>query len=626
MTGQGDKRKSRGRPFLGAVPFWFVLLPIIGLASPQAVKGQVNPVLLDTLRVQVTSRASPGLPVLTRSVQILGPMEIQALPVRTISGLLEWATSVEVHARSPAQSDLGIRGAGFEQVVVLVNGVRMSDPQTGHFDLDLAVPLDQVDRVEILRGPASALYGADAVGGVVNIVTRDGGGGWQGRVEGGSWGSARASGSGSFLTDGGGTVQLAGEASRGDGHRPGTDFETYLMNLSGSHPLSVGEITGDFGFAQRHFGAEDFYAPYPSFEKTRSYTSALRWTLPTRGETEFKIGTSYRRHEDEFTLVRDQPEVYQNQHTSSQVGGDILVRGGRWKGVEVAVEGEVNQDILRSNSLGDRDETRGALFGEVVAGGKGAGVLSLGLRQDWHQGFGGVFSPSLSGSLNVSPSLRARAAIGRSFRAPTWTERYYHDPVNVGNEDLSPEKAWSGELGLDFNASSGLTLSLTGFHRWAEDLIDWARNAEGGAEVPWETRNVRSATFRGLEGDLSFRGPLDTSWSLGGMFLSVDSEEASGFTSKYALRPLEEQINLGVGRIFDGGFSLGVNVQRGKRGGEDPYTRLDLRTGLRVGPTWLYLDANNLLDERYPDITGAMAQGRALYLGVELGTRRDSRD
>ena len=626
MTVQVETRMRWGLRLLRVVAVGVPFLIFLVLGFPFPIQCQVNPVLLDTLQVQVTSRASPGLPVLTRSVQLLGRSEIQALPVRTISGLLEWATGVEVQARSPAQSDLGIRGAGFEQVVVLVNGVRMSDPQTGHFDLDLAVPLDQVERVEILRGPASALYGADAVGGVVNIVTGQGGVGWQGRVEGGSWGSARASGSGGFRGEGGGTLHLGGEASTGDGHRPGTDFESYLLNLSGVHPLPIGELIGDLGFAQRDFGAQDFYAPYPSFEKTRSYTSALRWTLPARDQTEVEIGASYRRHKDEFTLIRDQPEVYQNQHTSSQGGGEALVRGVTWKGIEVVIGGEVNQDILRSNSLGDRDETRGALFGEAVAGGKGTGVLSLGVRQDWHQGFGSFFSPSLSGSLRLSSSLRARGSVGRSFRAPTWTERYYQDPINVGYADLSPEKAWSGDVGFDLNPASGLSLSVTGFYRAAEDLIDWARSEEGGTEAPWETRNVESATFRGLEADFSFKGPLETDWSMGGMFLSIDSEEAPGFTSKYALRPLKEQINLGVGRVFGREFSLGVNVQRAKRDGQDAYTRLDVRTGLRMGPTWVYLDANNLLDEEYPDITGALAPGRALYFGLEIGTRKGSRD
>jgi len=106
------------------------------------------------------------------------------------------------------------------------------------------------------------------------------------------------------------------------------------------------------------------------------------------------------------------------------------------------------------------------------------------------------------------------------------------------------------------------------------------------------------------------------------MLLSVDSEEAEGFTSKYALRPLEEQLNLGARRAFGDLATLSANLQRAKRAGEDPYFRLDVRGGVKVGSTWLYLDANNLLDAEYPDITGALAPGRALYLGLEVGSGR----
>jgi len=604
-----------------------IFLSLIWPVGPAAPQAQTRPVLLDTLQVQVGSRLSLRLPVLTRSVQLFGREEIEALPVRTISGLLEWATSVEVQSRSPAQSDLGIRGAGFEQVVVLVNGVRMSDPQTGHFDLDLAVPLDQVERVEILRGPASAVYGADAVGGVVNIVTRGGGEEWQGRVEGGSWGTARISGGGGLKREGGLSLQVGGEVNRSDGHRAGTDYETTLLHLALTRPFGGGRLSGNFGLSRRDFGAQDFYAPFPSFERTRGYTSSLRWATEAGGSLDVEVGGSFRRHEDEFTLIRDKPEVYQNRHTSSQVGGDILARPGSWQGMELVMGGEIYRDILRSNSLGDREENRGAIFGEAVFGGTGAGVLSLGLRQDWHQGFGSFLSPSLSGSFRIGPSFRTRAAVGRSFRAPTWTERFYQDPVNVGREDLEPERAWSGEVGLDLVRDTDLRLSITAFARRAEDLIDWARAVDGGGvgggvEAPWETRNVEEATFRGLEADLTVRGPAETRWTLGGMLLSVDSKEAQGYSSKYALRPLVEQINVGVGRTFGGVATLGLNLKRARRAGEDPFNRLDMRGGVKLGSTWIYLDATNLMDTEYPDITGAMAPGRALFLGLEVGPGR----
>ena len=252
-------------------------------------------------------------------------------------------------------------------------------------------------------------------------------------------------------------------------------------------------------------------------------------------------------------------------------------------------------------------------------------MVSLGLRQDWHQGFGSFLSPSFSGSYSIGQKLRARAAVGRSFRAPSWTERYYQDPVNVGREDLDPEKAWSGEVGLDVVRGSDLRLSMTAFVRRAEDLIDWAREVDGGTEVPWETRNVEEATFRGLEADLTLRGPADTRWTLGGMLLSVDSKESEGYNSKYALRPLEEQVTLGVGRTFGDVLSLGLHLKRAKRAGEDAFKRLDVRGGFHLSSSWVYLDATNLLDAEYPDVTGAMAPGRALILGVEVGPGRRGR-
>ncbi|MBT8398576.1 MAG: TonB-dependent receptor plug domain-containing protein, partial [Gemmatimonadetes bacterium] len=303
-----------------------VLLPLLlstcmGLLSPRSVQAQADPVILDTLVVQVGSRLDSRLPATTRTVQVLDLKTIESLPVRTIAGLLEWATSIEVQPRSPAQSDLSIRGAGFEQVVVLVNGVRMSDLQTGHFDLDLSVPLGQVERIEILRGPASALYGADAMGGVVNIVTRGHDPGWRGRIEGGSWGTARVSGGGGFQEEGWPALQIGGELSRSDGHRAGTDFDAAMIHLSVLDSLAGTPLAGDFGFSRRNFGAKDFYAPYPSFEKTRTYSSALRWTPALSPEAGFEVGASLRRREDEFTLIRDDPGVYQNRHTSSQAGG-----------------------------------------------------------------------------------------------------------------------------------------------------------------------------------------------------------------------------------------------------------------------------------------------------------------
>lgn len=581
--------------------------------------AQQIPIPLDTLTVQVGSRVRSRLPVLTRSIELLERDEIRSLPVRTVSGLLEWATGVEILSRSPAQNDLSVRGAGFEQVLVLVNGVRMSDPQTGHFDLDLAVPLEEVERVEILRGPASAFYGADAVGGVVNIVTSQGVPGARARMEGGSWGTARMSAEGGVEGGGGGSFQASGELARSDGHRAGTDYETALLHLSGGHPLGQGRLQGELGLSRKDFGARDFYAPYPSFERTRTYTSSIRWGSAPGKALNVEAGGAFRQHEDDFVLIRDNPAVYRNRHTSSQSGADLALRTTPRSGLDLAFGGEVFWDFLRSNSLGDRTERRGAVFGEMVMGKGRAGALSVGLREDWHQGFGAFFSPSVSASYSVGPSLRLRTALGRSFRAPTWTERYYQDPANVGRADLLPERAWSGEIGADVTGGSAVGLSLTAFLRRSSDLIDWARAVDAPEGAPWETRNVKEATFEGLEADLAVSGPWESQWSVGGSLLSLATEDTRGLVSKYALRPLRERLVVGVRRSFGSRFSVGLQAQRGRRAGEDPFHRVDLRTSVRLGSAWLYLDGTNLADEAYPDITGAAAPGRALFLGIQVG-------
>ena len=218
---------------------------LMGLFLPALLMGQQHPTELDTLRVEVSSRIDPNLPASTRSIQLISSEDISSLPVRTISEVLDWATGVDVLSRSPAQSDLSIRGAGFEQVVVLVNGIRMSDPQTGHFDLDLVVPLDAVERVEVLRGAASALYGADAMGGVVNVVTRHGNAPLTGSVEGGSWNTVRVSASGGIDGDPAEdlSVNAGAEVARSDGHREGTDYETTLLHVAASRARDTLTIT-----------------------------------------------------------------------------------------------------------------------------------------------------------------------------------------------------------------------------------------------------------------------------------------------------------------------------------------------------------------------------------------------
>src|SRR5690606_25905400 len=120
------------------------------------------------------------------------------------------------------------------------------------------------------------------------------------------------------------------------------------------------------------------------------------------------------------------------------------------------------------------------------------------------------------------------------------------DPANIGDPDLHSERSWSGEAGVDLSPLAGVQMGLAAFQRSANDLIDWARPA--GSTDAWETRNVSTARFRGIEAELAVAEWLGFDWRLQGSWLSVTASTPDGVESKYALRPLAENVTLGVQR------------------------------------------------------------------------------
>lgn len=592
------------------------LLPLAALllaaGSPGTVLAQVNPFVLDTLRVAVDSRLAPG----AAAVQILDAATLADLPVRNVEEALQWAMGVDLQPRSPAQADLSIRGSTFEQVLVLVDGVRMSDPQTGHFDLDLAIPLERVERVEILRGPASAVYGADAVGGVVHIITKDGRGVTEAtgvtRVEGGSnrtWSAALDA------TVPVGSWHLGTGASQGasDGHREGTDYRVTRATARLTGPAGAGRASLDVGHTRRDFGATEFYAPYASYEETRATTASARWSGQVSDGLVLEPRLSWRNHEDDFILVREDPSLYRNLHDSRQLTGELQARLPLGPTGALALGGEWSRESLESTNLGDREHDIRALFGEAAFR-RGGVQFQLGVRYDDRDDVGAFTSPSASLAWD-SGRYGLRASWGRTFRAPTWTERYYTDPANLGTPELEVEQGWSAEVGTEYRHPQA-TFELRGFQRVTDDLIDWARPDGAGDTVPWETRNVESATFRGVEVEL--REVRLTGLTLGAAasWIDLESEEEEGFFSKYALRPIHREF-LVRGRLDlpDESWLQAVAADRARLGGGGGLT-LDLRLDIPVGQARGYVDVLNVTDEAYPDVTGFPIPGRAFIAGV----------
>jgi vitamin B12 transporter len=592
------------------------VIVLLGLFLAASAAAQMTPMPLDTLRGSVASRLVAGEATVTRSVDVITRAEIEKLPVRNASDIIARALGVDLQMRSPAQADLSIRGSSFEQVLVLVDGVPVNDDQTGHFHLDVAVPLEAIERVEVLRGPAAAVYGSAAIGGVVNIVTtrttR-----LTARAQGGSFGTFAGGGAvGTSL--GRASLQLSADHDQSDGHRAGTDHKITQGRLTLAAPIAGGTLLGDVAYAARDFGANAFYAPamFNAYEETRTGTASLGWTSAPSKLT-FAPRLSFRNHDDDFILRRENPAFYHNEHTTRALSGEVVARYTPSLTTRLAFGIDGTHTELYSNSLGNRGESRAAVFSELAVGEISDGLFSLGLRLDSHSTFGTFLSPSAAGGAQLGEYVRVRASAGTGFRAPTWTERYYVDPANIGNPDLDAERFWTAELGAAISPVDDADIDVAVFVRRADGMIDWGKPEGAAPTAPWRTANIDEATFRGVEA--TARYSLSRVALTGrAMALGLTADEAESQVSKYALRPLSRSFSLEASVPVTGAFTVSLRGAHQKRRDGDSWETLDGRVTAARNGIEVFVDARNVLDEEYLDVSNVAAPGRAFSIGGRI--------
>jgi iron complex outermembrane receptor protein len=586
---------------------------LLGITATAA--AQQGVAHLDTVQVTVATHSSPSLATPTRSVDVIDRAEIERTAARTISDVLVMRLGADARRRSPAQADLSLRGSSVEQVLVLVDGVRMSDAQAGHYDLDLAVPLDLVERIEVLRGTGSTLYGSDAVGGVINIVTRRDQAFHGARVRSGSFGTAGASAVAAG-TVGGLGVRGGGDFERSDGHRAGTDYRIGQGRVALDHAAGSGRVNAALGLGIRSFGASDFYGAFPSSERTETNSASLGYASSAGAPLSVTATASTRRHTDRFTLVRHNPALYENHHRSWQTGGEVVARYAASRSAAVALGTELRNDRLTSNALGHHVDDLAALFAEATLGRSGGASVDAGMRVDWSSRNGRFVSPSLAGVVPLANGLWLRGSVTRGFRAPTWTELYYRDPANVGDPSLAPETFTAGEVGLRALPAGRVRLDVALFARRADDLIDWARSQSAPDTTVWRTMNVESATYHGVEFEADVPHVLGADWSMRASGLSFDAQGAEGYTGKYALRPLTHSVGLTMTAPLRAGTRLSVNARHARRVGERAYVETNARLAHEWAHAWVQLDLLNLTGATYLDAAAKPVAGRAVYVGV----------
>lgn len=579
-------------------------------------------VMLDAVTV-----SAGALPVqlgnATRAVEIIDARAIRAAAPLSVDDALRAFSAAFVQRRGTygTQSDLSLRGGTFGQTLVLLDGLRVSDPQTGHHALQLPIPVTMLDRIEVLPGHGSALLGADALGGAVNIVpsrlehSRLGA-----SLEGGSFGLRRAAVDAAYALDAL-LSHTAAEYAASDGWRDGTAF----TNLSLAHlsriPLDGGELSLLAGYADRDFGAFDFYSPgrgIPSHERVRVGHAAVRGRVDA-GALQLRAALSYRDLRDRFQFDTRIPDRFINEHHTQVFGGEIRGLLPLAPHATLSLGIEAAADRITSSSLGDHE--RAWLSASAAGRWQVTERMDLdgGLRLDVHREHAPQFNPTLGVLFRPAEAWMLRGSVGRSFRMPTYTDRYYSDPVSVGNPSLQPESAWSVELGTEWIPARDWATSVTLFHRDQRALIDYVQQEEGD---PFVARNFTAAVVRGTEMKIRWSGTGAASLTHAEFALSLlatDIDTRGAYRTRYALSAPSRLLRLRLGGRLAGDVEWSAIVIGADQQLARDYLTADARLRRSFGSFALFLAADNLTNSAIEEFSGLPLPGRWLRAGVEVG-------
>jgi iron complex outermembrane receptor protein len=455
-------------------------------------------------------------------------VEPRAALSSSVTGWLQLDSSVDLRQRAPAgvQADLSLRGGAFGQTLVLVDGVRVNDPQTGHHNLDLALPLGSISRIEILKGAGSTFYGSDAVGGAGNLVTRPPRASLVSLGAGvGSFGLNQQQAALSAVRRGvAQRFSFSRDFSRG--FRPNRDYRSLALASQTNVSTPLGSAALTLGHADRPFGADRFYGNFGSWERTRTWFASLRQELGAA--TQATLG--YRRHTDLFLLERYRPELYTNRHAAASYQASVRRRDDFGRNTTLHYGAETTADRIGSNNLGRHRRAGGAGYAALEVRALRRYSFSAGLREQYYGGGRWVASPSLAGGAWLTPALKIRASASHAYRLPTFTDLYYRDPATAGSPDLRPERAWSYEAGAGWRAGGGLRADLTLFHRRETDGIDYVRAT---AADTWRAANIQRLRFTGVEAALAGRAGRSQQWELRHTSLKGARAALGGLLSRY---------------------------------------------------------------------------------------------
>ena len=495
---------------------------------------QLNEIILSSNRLETPFTQN------SKTVQVLTADQIRQSGVTHVVDLLQQVAGVDIKRRGAgaAQADLNIRGGTFDQTLLLIDGIKLDDAQTGHHTLNFLPPPQMIERIEIIKGPAARAYGQNAFTGAINIVTKkDIPQTFTLDLQKGNYDQTNGS---IFVGNTSERTSVIGFLSQNtsDGYRYNTDYDHHQFFVKSSFNRHKTPLEMIASFSGRKFGANGFYATLSAteqYEETQASLISISQRR-TKGAWIFKPKVYWRRGQDMYEYIRNKPEIYRNLHVTNKVGAafDTSVASD-WGLTGMGLD--ISSVSIRSNNLGNRNRTMMNFFLEHRFYLLNNSIdITPGITANYFSDFGTHSFPGIDLGWQINPKLRLYANAGATFRIPTFTDLYYSDRTTLGNPDLKPEKATSNEIGLRF-ANPKVTASLAVYNRKAKNLIDFVKNSDDESTL-FRAENIQQVNTRGIDLEIMYRIPVRTlthEFKLSYSYLENSLEDSGYKFSRYSI-------------------------------------------------------------------------------------------
>ena len=580
-------------------------------------------------------------------VTVLDRSDIAQVPVQSINDLLKYAVGVDVRQRGPigAQTDISIRGGTSEQIILLLNGINICDPQTGHNALDLPVDLSEIVRIEVIEGPAGRIYGTSSLVGAINIVTAPTSNDINLHAEGGSYGYLNVGAR--YCSRG---QSISANYARSDGYSRSkagnlnTDFSGAKAFYQGQYGKEAFLLNWHLGIADKGWGSSTFWASPKwqadnQYEHTTKIYAALQCDAKL-GKLHLAPSLYWNQNRDHYEGYRGEPERMKYNHNRTNVYGVNLSSYFDWAWGRTAFGAEIRNEDLVSGNLGEplskphgdytlgvnRTNLSGYLEHNLLLNDLTISAGLVVVRNTWSDMNTRVY-PGIDISYRPNNYWKLHASYNTSLRMPSFTEMYYKVQGYQADPHLKPEEMQAIEGGATFSTLS-FKASATVWRHFGRNMIDWIMDTSLGSEAVWQSVNHTKINSTGVETSVEFFVGANQ-FNIDYSYIHQQKEQEAHIVSQYALEYLRHKLTAKANIPLSKRLTLGLHLRYQDREGQytdfdgkvydyEPYVLLDTRLTWQQNNWKVYAEANNLFDKDYRDFGLVKQPGRWIIIGASV--------